>query len=266
MNLFSSLLFKLDLPSIILQHLQINFVVLRVSDLHIHYLSVTDPVLLPIFKPHTNILSSDIPQSVLDQFQTQLNFEFSIKDQYFRVQHHRIFFSEPLHLFHITNITAEMPEMVARSNFGAQDTLTGLYRRSVLYARADQLIRLNRPFHLLFVDLDKFKQVNDTLGHSTGDNVLRLCARAIQSQLRPSDLCIRFGGDEFCVLLQDVRSSQTAFIVQQRIENAVCEAASSYGVRASIGSASFPADAIQFERILEMADSRMYSSKLSKKP
>lgn len=206
------------------------------------------------------ISSSHVADALLSLLDTRQSFDFPHQNLIYRFDYHA--FSQS-HLYRISDVTHDRHFSSHTRRPAAQDTLTGLYRRSVLHARAEQLISQNRPFHVIFIDLNSFKHVNDTLGHAAGDNVLRLCARAIQRQLRPSDLLVRLGGDEFCALLSDVRSSQSAHIIQLRIQSAVLDAASAFSVSAAIGLSAFPADALQFDRLLEIADSRMYAHKRS---
>jgi diguanylate cyclase (GGDEF)-like protein len=103
------------------------------------------------------------------------------------------------------------------------DPLTGLPNRNYFSQRLDQAIQLasRRPQHLyavLFIDLDNFKPVNDTLGHEVGDRLLQHVANQIKQLLRKSDLVARLGGDEFAVLLDDIPNEKHAVIVVQRLQ------------------------------------------------
>ncbi len=82
------------------------------------------------------------------------------------------------------------------------DALTNLPNRSLLNERLESLVAEHEPFALMFLDLDKFKVVNDSLGHGVGDELLMQVGRRLKSCLRPSDIVARLGGDEFAVLVQ----------------------------------------------------------------
>ncbi len=106
------------------------------------------------------------------------------------------------------------------------DPLTGLPNRSYFLQRLDQSIQLTnrQPKHLyavLFIDLDNFKPVNDTLGHTIGDKLLQHVAHQIKLLLRKSDLVARFGGDEFAVLLDDIPNEDHAIVVVQRLQSQI---------------------------------------------
>jgi diguanylate cyclase len=106
------------------------------------------------------------------------------------------------------------------------DPLTGLPNRSYFTQRLDQAIQLasRQPHHLyavLFIDLDNFKPVNDTLGHEVGDQLLQHVANQIKLLLRKSDLVARLGGDEFAVLLDDIPNEEHAIVVVQRLQERI---------------------------------------------
>ncbi len=97
------------------------------------------------------------------------------------------------------------------------DGLTGLanrvlFRDRVVHALERSRGRDGRPFAILFIDLDDFKVLNDTLGHARGDDVLVAAARRVAASLRPSDTAARLGGDEFAVLLDDVGDEETGAV------------------------------------------------------
>ena len=101
----------------------------------------------------------------------------------------------------------------------AHDTLTGLLNREQLDIELARVHRMQEPWALLFLDLNGFKDVNDGLGHSIGDDVLRVVAKRL-SATRPSDIVARFGGDEFCILAS-VPEQDTAVTIAQRLREAV---------------------------------------------
>ena len=125
--------------------------------------------------------------------------------------------------------------------------------------RADWLLAL------LFVDLDLFKRVNDSMGHDAGDRLLRVASERIHGALREADLLFRMGGDEFTVLLEDVRGPEEAGAVAQRVLEAIAEPVlldhHEVAVSASIGIAIYPRDDVVGERLVKSADTAMYRAK-----
>jgi diguanylate cyclase (GGDEF)-like protein/PAS domain S-box-containing protein len=107
------------------------------------------------------------------------------------------------------------------SNMAITDSLTGLYNQrhflAVLEPELERAKRYRRPLSLICMDLDRFKQVNDLLGHLEGDNALRFTAQLIQSELRKTDLAFRYGGDEFMVLLLETPLDE-AEIIGRRLQ------------------------------------------------
>jgi diguanylate cyclase (GGDEF)-like protein len=125
--------------------------------------------------------------------------------------------------------------------------------------------RAEWPLALLFLDLDLFKRVNDSLGHDAGDRLLRIAAQRIRGAVREADLLFRMGGDEFTVLLEDVRGPEEAAAVAQRMLEAIAEPVQidhhEIAVSASIGVALYPRDDVVGERLVKSADTAMYRAK-----
>jgi c-di-GMP-specific phosphodiesterase len=148
------------------------------------------------------------------------------------------------------------------------DTLTGLPNRTRLGGEIDECIARaaneNRPMAVLFLDVDNFKDVNDTLGHSAGDALLVEIARRLQKQLRTGDVVSRLGGDEFVVILNDCEAAN-ASAVADRILAALAQPieidAMALPVSASIGISLFPEDGRDREALLKHADTAMYEAK-----
>jgi diguanylate cyclase (GGDEF)-like protein/PAS domain S-box-containing protein len=149
------------------------------------------------------------------------------------------------------------------------DGLTGLPNRLVLGDRlAAALARAQRSGHgvaVLFLDLDHFKDVNDTLGHKVGDELLKSLARRIRGTLRQSDLLVRISGDEFVVVLEDLEAEGGPDRVAQKILDEVLRPFPIEGhevqVSASLGYAVFPEDGPDAESLLKNADAAMYHAK-----
>ncbi|WP_310384882.1 putative bifunctional diguanylate cyclase/phosphodiesterase [Roseateles sp.] len=160
----------------------------------------------------------------------------------------------------------------ARIQFLAHhDGLTGLLNRSAFMEQVQALITApvaapeRRSMALLFIDLDNFKRVNDSLGHLEGDKVLKTVAGRISDCLRASDLVARFGGDEFVILLSDVHEQADVLVVLLALL-AVVEVpvdADGHGltVTPSIGVAMYPAHGARVEDLIQHADMAMYLAK-----
>ena len=154
------------------------------------------------------------------------------------------------------------------------DALTGIPNRSLFYDRLAQGIVLARreryELALLYLDLDRFKAVNDTLGHEAGDEVLKIAANRIRRLLRESDTVARIGGDEFTVILPRIASRKDAAEVATKIVDAMAvlfrlgaSSASAHEVRigCSVGIAIFPTDAESPDGLMVLADAAMYQAK-----
>jgi diguanylate cyclase (GGDEF)-like protein len=150
-----------------------------------------------------------------------------------------------------------------------QDEVTGLPNRAAFMAqvaRAEQHAAAGGSrFAVLFVDLDGFKEVNDSLGHEAGDDLLREVATRIRRCLRSADRLARFGGDEFLVLIDPVRRRRDVVSVTRKILAAVAQPMTLQSIRAtvsaSIGVALYPDDGDVPQRLLRNADAAMYEAK-----
>ena len=150
------------------------------------------------------------------------------------------------------------------------DDLTGLYNYRYLQKVLDLEIRRSEryklSFSLVFIDLDRFKLVNDSRGHLTGSDVLRECAGLLRQCVRDVDVLFRYGGDEFTILLVE-SSEQGAAIVAERIRSTIesfhfqQESGSPLRLTATIGYATYTENATDKKSILEMADRAMYHGK-----
>lgn len=151
------------------------------------------------------------------------------------------------------------------------DALTGLPNRALFEARLGQAIQGDQErFALLYLDCDRFKQINDTLGHGVGDEVLIALARRVQHQLRPLDLVCRLGGDEFVILLAPIRDEREVHEVMGRIQQGmstpvVLSDGRHLGVGISIGAALYPEQGETAEALLQFADDAMYQAKRQRK-
>ncbi|MBI5923446.1 MAG: EAL domain-containing protein [Betaproteobacteria bacterium] len=149
------------------------------------------------------------------------------------------------------------------------DVLTGLPNRSLLYDRLNQAVSLARRnaslLAVLFVDLDNFKTVNDTLGHTAGDALLAEVSRRLASCLRDTDTVGRLGGDEFGILLPEIGNNEAAALVARKVINS-CQIpylieGHELFISASIGITLFPDDAGDADTLIRNADTAMYRAK-----
>ena len=149
------------------------------------------------------------------------------------------------------------------------DPLTTLPNRAMFLEALERAIRKARRrsarFSVLFIDLDRFKEVNDTLGHSAGDELLQTMAERLVTAVRQSDLVARMGGDEFVVLIEEHRGPEEVMIVAQKIlsmlERPVLLDWREVSVSGSVGIASFPDDGTEVEELVKNADTAMYQAK-----
>ncbi|HEX7328630.1 MAG TPA: EAL domain-containing protein [Casimicrobiaceae bacterium] len=149
------------------------------------------------------------------------------------------------------------------------DTLTGLPNRALLSDRLVQAVRFasraGSKFGVLFLDLDRFKYVNDTVGHDAGDQLLRVVANRLRSRVRSSDTVARQGGDEFIVMLPDVRSQadieRIAANLLTEIVKPIPVFGNDYVVSASIGISIYPDHGADAQSLLRNADAAMYRAK-----
>ena len=149
------------------------------------------------------------------------------------------------------------------------DRLTGLPNRSLFMDRTAQALAKARRAHqqvaLLFIDLDRFKSINDSLGHHAGDLVLRAIAKRLLACVRASDTVARLGGDEFTVVLENCQDAEFVTIACERVLKATVEPISlgqtEVNLTCSIGISLFPADGADADQLLQNADSAMYKAK-----
>lgn len=149
------------------------------------------------------------------------------------------------------------------------DGLTGLPNRNLLRTRAEEALtaakRSGGQFGLLFVDLDRFKPVNDSLGHIAGDRLLRAVGERLAGAVRKRDMVARLGGDEFAVLLSQVEDDRDAAAVARKITWLLAKpfqiGSEQLTVSASVGISCYPRDGTGFDELLKRADLAMYQAK-----
>lgn len=156
-------------------------------------------------------------------------------------------------------------------HFAYHDYLTGLPNRLQFEQLATQTLNRakqhNSTFAIIMADLDKFKQINDTLGHGVGDSLLQEVASALKSVLRKSDIVSRLGGDEFIILLQEIESVSDVIVVSEKISNLFSTpfviSGHNLSVTTSQGITIYPRDGHSLEELVRNADTAMYNAKTS---
>jgi len=155
-----------------------------------------------------------------------------------------------------------------------EDALTTLHNRHWLIQTMPQMLATAKAndgmLALLFFDLDDFKNINNTLGHAAGDQLLRMTALRLRAALRPGDHGVRIGGDEFTVILEQITSIEQVESITARVVDAlatpfVLADGSQHAVHASIGISMYPADGEDAETLVKHADIAMYAVKASGK-
>ncbi|MGH8681322.1 MAG: putative bifunctional diguanylate cyclase/phosphodiesterase [Burkholderiales bacterium] len=149
------------------------------------------------------------------------------------------------------------------------DLLTGLPNRTSFAEHLEEAMRRSKRFGwsvaLMFLDVDRFKRVNDSLGHEAGDELLRIIASRLKTCIRETDILFRMGGDEFTVLLENIRTPEEVAAVAARMISAVAQPAEiahhELTPTASIGIAIYPRDDQRGERLVKAADAAMYRAK-----
>jgi diguanylate cyclase (GGDEF)-like protein/PAS domain S-box-containing protein len=168
-----------------------------------------------------------------------------------------------------TDIT-ERKSSEERIRYLAQnDVLTGLPNRAVFRDRVSQAIaqaqRSGAQVAVMFLDLDHFKNVNDSLGHETGDELLKSAAQRLRSCLRAGDTAARLGGDEFVICLPTLSEPQHAISIAEKVLDALRQPFSLGGnelhVRGSLGISLYPGDGIDADSLMRAADAAMYHAK-----
>ncbi len=181
-------------------------------------------------------------------------------------QRARDFNNLPISIIDITQRKQDEQRIWQQANF---DSLTGLANRSYFTDSMSHAIdlaeRQQERLALLYIDLDRFKQVNDTLGHAVGDQLLKSAAQRLNSCLRKTDLAARLAGDEFAVLLPNISAPEA---IEPLVSELLLLLAQPYEfdgndsiISASIGVAIYPDDGTQVEELLRKADSAMYKAK-----
>jgi diguanylate cyclase (GGDEF)-like protein len=168
-----------------------------------------------------------------------------------------------------TSATLAVAELAAMTLSSQRDVLTNTPNRALLLDRLQRAItmaqRRSVRCAVVFVDIDHFKQVNDTLGHATGDGVLQMVAHRLETAVRDSDAVGRHGGDEFLVLLAEVSHMTDAVHIAKKLISDIAAPSLVCGhllqVSVSVGLAIYPDDATDAAALIALADTAMYRAK-----
>ena len=173
------------------------------------------------------------------------------------------------HTDHLEHLVMVRSEQLHKHAY--YDSLTELPNRNMLYERLNQEIsqskRDNKLFALLYLDLDRFKTINDSLGHNVGDELLSAVAKRLTEVVRKNDLIVRLGGDEFVILLSNISSPNNASIVAESVVSVfsnpfeLSKSGATLHISASIGISIFPKDGDDTESIMRNSDASMYEAK-----
>jgi diguanylate cyclase (GGDEF)-like protein/PAS domain S-box-containing protein len=184
----------------------------------------------------------------------------AVRDSMGRIENHIGIFSD---------VTHQRKDAAEHAYLATHDPLTGLSNRLLLNDRLQHAIahanRFDKCVAVLFCDLDNFKPINDTYGHSCGDEVLKGIAKRMKSILRKEDTICRFGGDEFVILIEDLSSFDFLDTIVKKIsalsETPICAERQDLPIEMSIGVALYPDDAENGPTLLKAADNAMYRAK-----
>ncbi len=168
----------------------------------------------------------------------------------------------------IENVSDEVSSVAALYHQATHDPLTGLANRSLLHQAfnhfASEPFDADKKIVILFIDLDHFKRINDTLGHDVGDTLLAVTAKRLSSSLRDNDMAARLGGDEFVVMLVDIDKDQVQTITNRifkSINRPITHEHHDIYISSSMGVCIFPDDGSTIEKLIKQADLALYHAK-----
>lgn len=169
----------------------------------------------------------------------------------------------------VRDLTQQQAAQQRIEQLAFSDALTGLPNRLLLSQHVEQVISAGEkagPFAILFLDLDRFKIINDSLGHAFGDRVLQLVAQRLQSCLRPKDILCRLGGDEFVLYLHECSREHSGGVAKRILAEMLKPFlldGMGFSVQCSIGVAHYPEHGTSLDELIKQADTAMYQVKES---
>lgn len=200
-----------------------------------------------------------------------INFEYALKingePRFHEARLIPLFQNQVIIIIRDISVRKQMEEQLRHQ--ALHDSLTGLPNRTLFTDRLEHVLVRCRHHHnlvaILFLDLDRFKVLNDSLGHFIGDQLLIETGRRLQASIRPEDSVARLGGDEFAILLEDGGDVKTAIHIAERVQNTISQPFMVHGhevfTTASIGIAFNDIDYLQVDQMLRDADIAMYRAK-----
>jgi diguanylate cyclase (GGDEF)-like protein len=231
------------------------------------------PGICPIFPLPDVMTHSCVPMMVGGQILGVVQFLFLYVNSAEREEHFknslrraRQYLMEALPVLHAKKLAQNLHQMAIR------DTLTGLYNRRFLEGNINPILagiqRRESSMAILMADMDYFKRVNDEYGHECGDSILKALSQILQNQVRASDLVIRYGGEEFLILLVDCHPKGLADQIAEKIRSKVEDhqfriEGGNLNKTLSIGISEFPGDTAAFWEAVKFADVALYRAKES---
>lgn len=181
--------------------------------------------------------------------------------------------NEVIGMFGISRDITRMKDLETETKKLAQtDDLTGLYNRNYFFQKAKFILNLvertDSHVYMLFVDIDKFKEINDNHGHPCGDFVLKEVASRLKMSCRKSDVIARYGGDEFLILATTTNNSTVKDLtrrINELLRQTFLFEQTPINLSCSIGVSRYPTDATDLESLIEVADEMMYQAKALRK-
>ncbi|HUI93476.1 MAG TPA: GGDEF domain-containing protein [Chitinivibrionales bacterium] len=176
-------------------------------------------------------------------------------------------------LDYLSNLTTELPSPTVSDEgyisnlvyLSVHDGLTGLFNHSSCFQKMDaelkRFTRYHTPASLLMIDIDNFKEINDRLGHQAGDNVLVSLGKIIREEVREPDICCRYGGDEFSVVMPLTNSDEAGILAERLRERIAHSQFDGSSLTVSIGVASYGDDTRTSQKLLQKADTALYEAK-----
>ncbi|MCD6103852.1 MAG: sensor domain-containing diguanylate cyclase, partial [Thermotogaceae bacterium] len=172
--------------------------------------------------------------------------------------------------FHFEEELKKQKELAEYQSF--HDSLTGLPNRRMLLEESEKILALakrkQKPVTMMYLDLYKFKEINDSFGHNTGDEVLKVVANRLKKPLRRSDLVGRIGGDEFITVLPETSADQAkalALRLIEVIEEPIEVGNRTFNISVNIGISQYPENGDSFGKLIHAADVALYKAKKEKK-